>query len=442
MSPRRYLFITLVLLSVALATRVGVAIWWQDQLAASGQRFAMGDSESYWVLAHQIANGEPYQYGSPDAAVFRTPLYPWLLSWVVDPQERVVDPQAGILAARVMGCVFGTLAVALMMWTTKRHFGSAASIVAGVLVTFYPGGIISSVLVLSEAPFMPLMLMVLVCLTNLQSAIGKGIKPSISAGVLSGLAVLARPSWLLFPPFYFLLQLVFSKQRLRYFLLAIVTGIFVALTMLPWWIRNYQVTGHFVLTTLQVGASLYDGLHPNATGGSDSGMQFVLEFGEQLRAEDALQTIPPSGFEYRLNQRLSEAAILWASENPGRAFQLSGLKIARTWWPWPAVTELPGGMVSRALFALSTCSILIPGLFFVVRRRSWNTDLVPFLVPMVYFTCLHAVFVGSIRYREPALFAFSLFAAPQYMDWFQQLRKAGKRDDLLRINRGNATATP
>ena len=56
-----------------------LAYWWQARLPA-GAQFEFGDSDAYWTLARQLAHGEPYQYGSPDARIFRTPGYPLLLA--------------------------------------------------------------------------------------------------------------------------------------------------------------------------------------------------------------------------------------------------------------------------------------------------------------------------------------------------------------------------
>src|SRR5207248_5645562 len=108
-----------------------------------------------------------------------------------------------------------------------------------------------------------------------------------------------------------------------------------AVTMLPWWIHNYQVTGHFVPTTLQVGASLYDGLNPNADGSSN--MAFVETMTAEQRASDARQptNAAADSFEYRLDRRMREDAIAWAKANPSHALELAGVKFLRTWNIWP-----------------------------------------------------------------------------------------------------------
>ena len=48
-----------------------------------------------------------------------------------------------------------------------------------------------------------------------------------------------------------------------------------AAIMAPWWVRVYRIHGRFVPTALWVGASLYDGVGPQANGESD--MRFVEE---------------------------------------------------------------------------------------------------------------------------------------------------------------------
>ena len=108
---------------------------------------------------------------------------------------------------------------------------------------------------------------------------------TIGAGVLAGLATLMRPSWLLFLPFAAGIGLVFFAERGKQLAIAGVMLLVLCLTMSPWWIRNYAVAGRYVPTTLQVGASLYDGLGPQATGGSD--MRFVPAFASEQHAIDA-----------------------------------------------------------------------------------------------------------------------------------------------------------
>ena len=91
---------------------------------------------------------------------------------------------------------------------------------------------------------------------------------ALLTGVIAAAATLVRPSWLLFLPFAIVCGMVRGPRGRQVFLGALMLAGFIVV-MLPWWVRNYRVTRHFVPTTLQVGASLYDGLNPHATGASD-----------------------------------------------------------------------------------------------------------------------------------------------------------------------------
>jgi 4-amino-4-deoxy-L-arabinose transferase-like glycosyltransferase len=393
----------ILIIIVAVAVRLGAAAWWQSRLPAN-QSFFFGDSASYWALGKTIAHCEPYQYESLDARVFRTPGYPLLLAGLF----RVFGDDPPVMAARALSAALGGLAVGIVGWWTTLLFDHSTGRCAGWIAAFYPGAVSMGAFVLSEAPFCPFMLLQLALwgLAWRAPSNERAITLALAGGVAGGIATLVRPSWLLFTPFALVIALACDKQRLRQGLVGAAMCVSLVLCMLPWWIRNMQVTGHFVATTLQVGASLYDGLNPSADGGSN--MSFVPRFAAQQHVFDTMGT--EADFEYRLNRRLQRAAIDWAVANPARVAQLAWLKFVRIWNVWPNEPSL-GNWPLRLAVLVTYTPLLCLGIFGVWRftRRGW-----PYLLawlPAVYFTLVHLVFVGSLRYREPAMLALAVLAA-------------------------------
>lgn len=402
---RKTIHLTMLLIAAA-GLRFFAAGWWQARMPAGG-RFVFGDSESYWELGRAIAAGDSYEFGSSDAKVFRTPGYPLLLAGLF----QVWGAEPPLLAARSLSAVLGTLAVGGVVWLAGELFDVRTALLAGWMAALYPGAIALSVVVLAEAPFCALVPVQLVCWkkgwqseTTLHAA-----GWLFAAGVAAGLATLMRPSWLLFTPFAIGVALVFQAQRKRHAWAAIWLMTALAMTMSPWWLRNYRVTGHLVPTTLQVGASLYDGLNPRATGASN--MDFVESAVEKLRADDERRDAPPADpFEYRLDRLLLSEAIQWARSHPVEVVKLAGIKVVRMWNLWPNEPQFRRPIIATGLL-LTYAPLFVLALIGAWRyaRRGWPYLLC--LLPAVYLTLLHMIFVSSIRYREPAMLILIVLAA-------------------------------
>ncbi len=419
--------LTFLILFGALVLRLVAGFWWQQRLP-EGQDFAFPDSMAYWELAHRIAGGEPYAM-NPDRRVFRTPGYPVLLSSLV----LLAGDRPPVAWARALNAGLGTLAVIGVMVLARMLFDDRTALAAGTIAAIYPSAISMSTLVLTEAPFCPLMLfhLILWVLAWRASSRRRQLVWAFAGGVAAGAATLMRPSWLLFIPFSLPIgfALAFLTHRARecddqgrctdrrsaqlrrhgWIAMAMVSGL--VLAMSPWWIRNWRITGHFVPTTLQVGESLYDGLGPQATGASN--MQFVDRFRRELRTEDArgeTSDAEVACFEQRLDDRMKQAAIKWASSHPRRVGELAVIKLLRIWNVWPNEASLRNPVMGLAL-----CSTYVPVLLLALYGaclfldRGWPYTLC--LLPAVYFTCLHMVFVGSIRYRQPAMLPLIAIAA-------------------------------
>jgi hypothetical protein len=160
----------------------------------------------------------------------------------------------------------------------------------------------------------------------------------------------------------------------------------VVLTMGPWWARNARIYGRFVPTALWLGASLYDGLNPQATGASD--MAFL--------ADPALRPLDELGQNAVLTQR----ALDFARSNPRRVLELAAIKLGRFWSPWPNASEY-----RSAVLAVASTLLVVP-LYLLLLVGAWirRYDLRAWVLlagPVLYFCALHLVFVSSIRYRIP-----------------------------------------
>ena len=398
--------LALVLL-VALAARLAFVVWWQRTQIGSGQQFEFPDSQSYWELGQHMARGEPYQFGTADRSVFRAPGYPLLLAGMF----RVVGSDATPAAARVMGAVIGTLCVGAVFWLARIVFSPVVALLAAAIVAVYPEAIATCILPLSDGPFCLWMLLQLVFL-SLAAKVSpqKDLVYALLAGAMAGIATLTRPSWLLFTPAIIAVLVIGSRFEKRQLLLGITTLGMLMLVMMPWWVHNYRAIGRFVPTTLQVGASLYDGLSPEANGSSD--MRFVPRFADQLLAVDAANppaaTDPP--FEYRLDRLMRSESFAWTAAHPGRAMELAGTKLLRLWNVWPNEPSFRSWWVRSVILVTYTPILLLAVAGAWMFRRGYLA-LMLLAGPAIYFTGLHMVFIGSLRYRQPAMLTLAILAA-------------------------------
>jgi 4-amino-4-deoxy-L-arabinose transferase-like glycosyltransferase len=384
--------------------RVGAAVWWQNRLGEE-QQFGFPDSESYWHLGQTIAAGKPYEFGEGGARMFRTPGYPVLLSTVFTVGGSAVN----VLWARVLNAIIGTLTIGGVAWITDQLFNRKTALVAAMLAALYPGAIGMSVFVLAEGPFCLLMVLQIGCWVLWRTQ--QTSRPNTTAlliGVFAGLAILVRPSWMLFLPAAIALDAGLVHQQGKRWGCYAIMLLALVVTMLPWWVRNYAISGKFIATTSQVGASFYDGQGPQATGASD--MRFVGGFEYAQRMTDRQNDRRTSLFEVRLDDRMRQAALDQIALSPSRVLSLASVKFTRMWSFTPNDAMFRKGPAQLAV-TIGYAPLIVLALIGLVRQRKQLDVWLACALPAMYFTIIHAIFAGSIRYRQPPMLLLIVPAA-------------------------------
>lgn len=391
------------ILAAALTARVLAACLVQHWVERTDGRVCLiaGDAEGYWDLARHIVRSEDFAIYDPPRRIERMPGFPIVLAAGM----QVVGERPLLL--RLMLAVVGTIACGLVHWLACELTDPTTGLIACGLAAVSPIMVGFSVLFLSETLFATALLASLIALTRLvkqrdTTRADQPHRPAVMAtiaGLLCGLATLVRPTWLLVAPGFCLILLVSSRDRRRaaWHSALLLGGL--ALALAPWTVRNARITGHFVTTTLWVGPSLYDGLSPTATGVSD--MKFVESEGHYRGADFS---------EYDADQHYRRAALTFAKDHPARVLELAISKLGRFLNPFPNADQFSNRAIwlGVGLFELPVLALGAVGLW---RSRHEGWRLLLSAGPLVYFALVHAVFIGSVRYRLPAEYAFLTLSA-------------------------------
>lgn len=421
----------MLLVGIALLVRAVYFFW-----STSSPYFNHPVLDALWIhqWAGSLAAGEP----QPTDAYFRAPLYPYLVSIVY----RIAGATPWVVAA--LQHLIGALMVGLLYRLGRRVAGESVGVVAALLLAFYWVAVFFEGELLIVTLASALGLAFLLALASGADAPRGRTRMALlgGAGLLLGLAAVARPNYLVLVPLALGWPLYVARLgrggeihertdasgaaggrgsprvgRLRLGDTAVIVfGIL--LPILPVTIRNVWVAGDPVLISAQGGLNLYVGNGPSADGKTASAPGEVLPL-----ARATYQTA------FRDNVTLAGRALA----ESGRGRRLKESEVSRFWLEktWTFATQHPEAVVERLLrkmiylingFEISDNRDLreaqraIPWLYVCVTRLSWVLPfaLVGLLIStktfkkshlIVFFLLLYSIsivlFFVNARFRLP-----------------------------------------
>ena len=403
MNTRRTLLLIFVL---ALVLRAGwVVVRWQTR----GPQLEFPDEQIHWQLARNLATRG--QLVTDDGRwASRMPGYPLFLlpfAWL---------GARGILAAQLAQAVLSAATAALAAAFVRSHAAARDSargkagtcqggkgitlarrlaLITGLLVAVDPYAIFFSALLLTEVLFtFEVVLLVVSAASWLQRP---GRLSAAGVALCGTAAILTRPSAAGWVVLLWVMLLGFKRFHPAGWRLVAISALTLAAALVPWALRNRAVIGAPAWLSTNGGVTLYDAVGPQATGASD---QSFLQ-----RMPELAQMTEPQRDRY-----LYKRAIEQIRRDPLRIVRLAWVKFCRTWNPLP---NAPGYRRSPRAWVLAayTVVLLILAAVGVGFWRRWPATLALILLPIVYFTILHSIFIGSVRYRVPLMPLLAMLAA-------------------------------
>ncbi len=252
-----------------------------------------------------------------DKVFYQAPLYPYFIALIY----KIFGIK--LFAVRIVQVLMSSATCLLYYYISKKCWGVRAGVIASLLATFY--NIYIFYVPLHLKPTLYIFLETLCVLLLCLSLYEEKKRYFIASGILLGLMTFTRGNTLLIVPF--LLIWVFLsynfKTAIKNYLL-ILFGLI--LILFPVIIRNYVVSGDFVITTSQAGSNFYIGNSLKANGsyvplisgretpefeGPDARMIAEKELGRKLKPSEVSRYWFTKSFDYIKNNKIHYTKLMW-----------------------------------------------------------------------------------------------------------------------------------
>lgn len=381
LSNRRFLW---VIILVAIAVRLlyalvflGIDFPYIDNISTDSYYFhKMGI-----IIAHT-----PEKYLS----AFHPPLYPIFLALLFRIAGDGYIPM--VIAHTLLD-----IAALLLLWSiVRRLLSPVAAGLAALIYALYPEFIFLSGHMISEALYIPLLMLSLYLLIVMQEDNRK--RTAVFAGFALALAALTRANIAIFP---FLLipwavVILSGKIKARILKWLLMCGCFVAL-LIPWTIRNYLVFDTFVPITTGAGESLNHGANPQADGGASLPRDDV-----PLLMENPIEEINNQKEHFN-------SAYQWIIQNPGAYLSLAPKKLFRFFTFYSPISQPENFNLyfwGGAFTYLPLAGLALLGFFISIKR--WRKYLILYLLVFSYLLTV-IIFYGEIKLRIPLIPVYIIF---------------------------------
>jgi 4-amino-4-deoxy-L-arabinose transferase-like glycosyltransferase len=368
----------------------------------------------FFALARNIAAGKGVAFDGSAATAFRVPVYPMFLAAVTFGRQVFLPV---LLSQALIGA--GTVWCAAMV--ARELFGNPAALIAAILTAIYPYYVVHDTALQETSLYTFLMALAMLLLLRTRrsgsAAMGTG------AGLALGAAVLTRAN---LAPFTLVAPLWLAAaggsnaapQRQRLWIAALCAGV-LALTVSPWLVRSYRVTGSATLST-QTGFFLWLGNNPYTFSHYPRESIDVSQAAglAALSAHEITELAAMRGNESAVDQWFEERGLDYIREHPWQTLGNSFRKVvaAFDWVPSPQKSFWP-----NMVHALSYGLVMVLGLWGMWARRSdWREHSI-FYAQFVLFAAVTAVFFGHTSYRAYLDVYWIVFAAGPLAIWLGRL---------------------